>query len=276
MWLLKHVVVGRDTTLLLPTKFPTRPTEHSRNTASARYHNAEVVVGIGGNRSGLRGHPVVSGVSPEVSMLVLVDLRKTGSRRLERWCAHALFIIFPKLPKYLPQTLACPPFCKIKEGPIKAKRAFKNPGRQEPEIWHIVTKPGKGQPGWKVGNTTVPFPWIIPKIQGSCLDTGQLEALELYNDQDEGFDIYHTETSTANTPACKVEPTKAAVGKQTKHTNLQKLAEEASKGKLTGDGVTGSKEHFSKVSWMVGIQKMGLHGINGEDGVVERWYRRQR
>ncbi|ETW79926.1 hypothetical protein HETIRDRAFT_49390, partial [Heterobasidion irregulare TC 32-1] len=74
----------------------------------------------------------------------------------------------------------CLPSCNITGGLIKAKRAFRKPGCQEPEMRRM---------------------------------------------------IHCTETSAANTPAHKVEPTKAAIGKQTKHTNLQKLAEEASKGK---------------------------------------------
>ena len=67
-----------------------------------------------------------------------------------------------------------------------------------------------------------------------CLNTGILQALELYNDDEEGVDIHHTKTIEsfiANTPAPKKEPVKAATGKQTKHTNSQRLAEEASKGK---------------------------------------------
>ena len=39
------------------------------------------------------------------------------------------------------------------------------------------------------------------------------------------------ESFIANTPAHKKEPIKAVIGKQTKHTNSQKLAEEALKGK---------------------------------------------
>ena len=67
-----------------------------------------------------------------------------------------------------------------------------------------------------------------------CLNTGTLQALELYNDNEEGVNIYCTETMEpfiANTPAPKKEPVKAVIGKQTKHTNSQRLAEEASKGK---------------------------------------------
>ncbi|ETW80302.1 hypothetical protein HETIRDRAFT_229282, partial [Heterobasidion irregulare TC 32-1] len=189
----------------------------------------------------------------------------------------------------------CPPTCDIIGGPVKAKRAFRKPGRQEPGVRRMVTvprerdysiplqKPEKGQLGRKVGNTTVPHPRILPKIRGSqpkgtnreyslrtqarnytaptwaeeepqegggplsalpstdldeegvylvrYLETGQLEALELYNDHEESYDIHRVETSVANTPARKAEPAKAAIGKQTKHTNSQKLAEEASKGK---------------------------------------------
>ena len=148
-----------------------------------------------------------------------------------------------------------------------------------------MQKPGKAQPGQKVGNTIVSHPWIIPKIQRSqlkgwnteylkaqakhyraptwakedtqedgdqntalpstnlekdgvylvrCLNIGILEALELYNDDEKGFDIHCTETMesfTANTLAPRKKPTKAAMGKQTKHTNSQRLVEEASKGK---------------------------------------------
>ena len=67
-----------------------------------------------------------------------------------------------------------------------------------------------------------------------CLDTGILQALELYNDSKEGVDIHRAETMEsfiANTLALKKEPIKAAIGKQTNHTNLQKLVEEALKGK---------------------------------------------
>ena len=67
-----------------------------------------------------------------------------------------------------------------------------------------------------------------------CLDTGKLEALGLYNNGNEGLDIHQaktTESFIANILAPKKEPIKAAIGKQTKHTNLQKLMEEASKGK---------------------------------------------
>ena len=39
------------------------------------------------------------------------------------------------------------------------------------------------------------------------------------------------ESFTANTLAPRKKPTKAAMGKQTKHTNSQRLVEEASKGK---------------------------------------------
>ena len=45
---------------------------------SARDHNAKIIVDIGGNYSRLQGHPVVSGVLSEVSVLVLVELRKQG------------------------------------------------------------------------------------------------------------------------------------------------------------------------------------------------------
>ncbi|ETW75035.1 hypothetical protein HETIRDRAFT_120454 [Heterobasidion irregulare TC 32-1] len=144
-----------------------------------------------------------------------------------------------------------------------------------------LQKPGRAQPGRKVGNATVPHPRIKPNIQGSqpegrnpeylrarakhyatptwaeedipedgvrlsalpstdleedrvylvrCLNTGQLEALELYNDGKENVDIHRaetTETLVTNTPIPRKEP----IGKQTKHTNSQKLAEEASKGK---------------------------------------------
>ena len=67
-----------------------------------------------------------------------------------------------------------------------------------------------------------------------CLNTGILQALELYNNNEEDIDIHHAKTMEsfiANTPAPKKEPVKAATGKQTKHTNSQRLAEEASKGK---------------------------------------------
>ena len=67
-----------------------------------------------------------------------------------------------------------------------------------------------------------------------CLDTGILQALELYNDDDEGINIHCTKTTEsfiANTPAPKKEPVKAVTGKQTKHTNSQRLVEEASKRK---------------------------------------------
>ncbi|ETW78670.1 hypothetical protein HETIRDRAFT_219397, partial [Heterobasidion irregulare TC 32-1] len=187
----------------------------------------------------------------------------------------------------------CPPSCQIKGGPIKAKRATRKPGRQNPEIQRIETvprkndysitlqKPGQAQPGRKVGNATVPHPRIKPNIRGSqpegrnpeylrarakhyaaptwaeedtpedgvrlsalpstdleedgvylvrCLNTRQLEALELYNDGKENIDIHRietTETLVTNTPVPRKEP----IGKQTKHTNSQKLAEEASKGK---------------------------------------------
>ena len=69
----------------------------------------------------------------------------------------------------------CPPSCLIKGGSVKAQRAHKKPGHPTTEIRHIVTvpqehdysipsqKPGKAQLGWKVGNTTVPNPWIKPK-----------------------------------------------------------------------------------------------------------------
>ena len=45
---------------------------------SAQDHNAKIIVDIGGNYSRLQGHPVVSGVLPEVSVLVLIELRKQG------------------------------------------------------------------------------------------------------------------------------------------------------------------------------------------------------
>ena len=67
-----------------------------------------------------------------------------------------------------------------------------------------------------------------------CLNTGKLEALELYNDGKEGLDIHRAETMESfitNTPVLRKEPIKAVIGKQTKHTNLQKLAKEALKGK---------------------------------------------
>ena len=67
-----------------------------------------------------------------------------------------------------------------------------------------------------------------------CLDTGTLEALEPYNNGEEGLDIHQAETTEsfiANISAPRKEPIKVAIGKQTKHTNSQKLAEEALKGK---------------------------------------------
>ena len=67
-----------------------------------------------------------------------------------------------------------------------------------------------------------------------CLDTGTLQALELYNNSEEGIDIHHSETTESfitNTLALKKELVKVATGKQTKHTNSQRLVEEASKGK---------------------------------------------
>ena len=67
-----------------------------------------------------------------------------------------------------------------------------------------------------------------------CLNTGILQALELYNDSKEGIDIHQAETIKsfiANTLAPKKEPVKAVTGKQTKHTNSQRLVEEASKRK---------------------------------------------
>ena len=130
-----------------------------------------------------------------------------------------------------------------------------------------MQKPGKAQLGRKVGNTTVPYPQIIPKnpefttwrlnakylrawakhykaptwaeedIQEDsdqttvlsfedldedgvylvrCLNTGTLQALELYNDSKEGIDIYRAETMEsfiANTPAPKKKPVKAVTGK---------------------------------------------------------------
>ena len=66
-----------------------------------------------------------------------------------------------------------------------------------------------------------------------CLNTGILQALKLYNDNEEGINIYRTETTKpfiANTLAPKKGPIKAPMGKQTKHINLQRLAKEASKG----------------------------------------------
>ena len=66
------------------------------------------------------------------------------------------------------------------------------------------------------------------------LNIGTLQALELYNDSEEGIDIHHAKTMEsfiANTPAPRKEPVKASTGKQTKHTNSQRLAEEAAKGK---------------------------------------------
>ena len=67
-----------------------------------------------------------------------------------------------------------------------------------------------------------------------CLNTGTLQALELYNNSEKGIDIYHSETMESfitNTLALKKEPVKVATGKQTKHTNSQRLVEKASKGK---------------------------------------------
>ena len=67
-----------------------------------------------------------------------------------------------------------------------------------------------------------------------CLDTGILQALELYSDSEEGFDIHRAETtknSYADTTAQRITTTTAKQGKQTKHTNSQRLAEEAAKGK---------------------------------------------
>ena len=80
--------------------------------------------------------------------------------------------------------------------------------------------------------------------------TGTLEALELYNDSDEGFDIHRAETQEAPEPnkwarnefqnksqhwkprEVPIGPrTKNPMGKQTKHTNSQRLAEEDAKGK---------------------------------------------
>ena len=66
-----------------------------------------------------------------------------------------------------------------------------------------------------------------------CLNTGILQALKLYNDNEEGINIYRTETTKpfiANTLAPKKGPIKAPMEKQTKHINLQRLAKEASKG----------------------------------------------
>ena len=47
-------------------------------------------MGIGGDRAKLRELPMVSGVLPEVSSLVLGELLKWGPRRLERRHAHHL------------------------------------------------------------------------------------------------------------------------------------------------------------------------------------------
>ena len=43
-----------------------------------------------------------------------------------------------------------------------------------------------------------------------------------------------------------------------------KVGEKVLFAKVIGDEVASSKESSRKVSWMVGIQKMGLCGINGE------------
>ena len=67
-----------------------------------------------------------------------------------------------------------------------------------------------------------------------CLNTGILQALELYNDTEEGVNIYCTKTIEllqANILALKKKPVKVSTGKQTKHTNSQILVEEAAKGK---------------------------------------------
>ncbi|ETW80157.1 hypothetical protein HETIRDRAFT_322785, partial [Heterobasidion irregulare TC 32-1] len=47
-----------------------------------------------------------------------------------------------------------------------------------------------------------------------------------------------------------------------------KVGEKVLFAKVIGDGVAGSKERSSEVSRMVGVQKMGLHGINRE---MELW-----
>ena len=67
-----------------------------------------------------------------------------------------------------------------------------------------------------------------------CLDTGILQALELYNDFKKGVDIHYAKTTElpyTNPPAQGSKPVTAKTRKQTKHTNLQRLAEEAAKGK---------------------------------------------
>ena len=67
-----------------------------------------------------------------------------------------------------------------------------------------------------------------------CLNIGILQALKLYNDAEEGVDIHYTKTMElpqANTLALRKKPIRVSIGKQTKYTNLQRLAEEAAKGK---------------------------------------------
>ena len=67
-----------------------------------------------------------------------------------------------------------------------------------------------------------------------CFNTGNLEALELYNDFKKGVDIHYAKTTElpyTNPPAQGSKPVTAKTRKQTKHTNLQILAEEAAKGK---------------------------------------------
>ncbi|ETW78542.1 hypothetical protein HETIRDRAFT_419812 [Heterobasidion irregulare TC 32-1] len=85
----------------------------------------------------------------------------------------------------------------------------------------------RGAPGrwWTAIGSTFHGPrrrWSIPR---------QVSGDRATRSPGEGYDIHRVETSVANTPARKAEPAKAAIGKQTKHTNSQKLAEEASKGK---------------------------------------------
>ena len=65
-----------------------------------------------------------------------------------------------------------------------------------------------------------------------CLDTGILQALELYNDTEEGIDIHYTETvelPQVNILVPGKGPVKVPTEKQTKHTNSQWLVEEAAK-----------------------------------------------
>ena len=67
-----------------------------------------------------------------------------------------------------------------------------------------------------------------------CLNTGILQALELYNDTKEGIDIHRAKTtapSYAGVTMQRSTATTAKTGKQTKHTSSQRLAEEAAKGK---------------------------------------------